>query len=202
MSALSGDAQEAFLKNLSEAASRPLAEIRSQDPCGCNKRLSDVELASLYCYTTEDANYSYKTINRDLSLGTLSSDEVEAQVMYIDAALNNLPAHSGECYRTENENGRIHSKAKHLVTLSTPPTADDVTELFLEFFMSTSLDRALALRGRDVEIVIAGKSAGRHVSHISRFPDEKEILFKRDTRFLILEIDQTQRSFLIYLGEV
>jgi hypothetical protein len=202
MSALPADVEQAFLRKLTAAALRPLTDIRKQDPCGCNAALSDAALASLYCYTTEDANYSYRTINRDLSAGASSSAEVKTQISYIDAALDSLPAHTGECYRSEEADGRIHSKAKRLITLPTPPTVDDVTELFVEFFMSTSLDRALALRGSDVEIVVAGTSAGRHISHISQFPNEKEILFKRDTRFLILEVDQTPSSFLIYLGEI
>jgi hypothetical protein len=184
------------------AASRPIAEIRKQDPCGCNSGLSDLELLSIYCYTTEDARHSYRAINQELTAARSGNPDIQAQIASIDSALNRLSPYLGECYRTEEENGRIHSKAKRLLSLTTAPGANDVVELFVEFFLSTSLDRALSLRGNAVEIIIAGSVAGRDVSHLSRFPAESEILFKRDTHFLILEVEQTLSSCLIYLGEI
>jgi len=77
-----------------------------------------------------------------------------------------------------------------------------VVEVFVEFFMSSSLDPALALRGKAVQIVITGIAAGRDITHLSHFPGESEILFGRGARFLILEVESKPESFLIYLGEI
>lgn len=202
MSALPSSPGDLLLQKLLIAAPIPLASIRNQDPCGCNRALSDLELLSLYFYTTEDAQHSFRSINSALSTGNWAGTDIGVQIEYIDSALNCLSPYSGECYRTEEENGRIHSKAKRLLDLTNPPTADDVVELFVEFFMSSSLDPTLALRGNAVEIVITGVTAGRDITHLSRFPGEREVLFKRNSRFLILEVDQTPGSFLIYLGEI
>lgn len=193
---------DSFLPKLLTAAQRPIASIRDQDPCGCNKALTDIELLSLYLYTTEDAKHSYRPINSALSANDWASTDLEVQIGHIDSALSCLSPYSGECYRTEEENGRIHTKAKRVLALTNPPSADDVVEVFVEFFMSSSLDPALALRGKDVEIVITGVAAGRDITHLSHFPVESEILFERNTSFLILEVESKPGSFLIYLGEI
>lgn len=191
-----------FLTKLLTAAQRPIKHLRSQDPCCCNKVLSDIELLSLYLYTTEDATYSYLPINSALSANNWAGTYLETQIEYIDSALGRLSPYSGECYRTEQYNGRIHTKAKHVLALAGPPSAADVVEVFVEFFMSSSLDRALALRGKDVEIVIVGVAAGRDITHFSHFPNESEILFERNTRFLIMEVESNPGSFVIYLAEI
>jgi hypothetical protein len=193
---------DSLLPKLLTAARRPIASIRSQDPCGCNKSLTDEELLSLYLYTTEDAKYSYRPINSALSANNWVGTELEVQIGCIDSALGCLSPYSGECYRTEEENGRIHTKAKRILALANPPSADDVVEVFVEFFMSSSLDPALALRGKAVQIVITGIAAGRDITHLSHFPGESEILFGRGARFLILEVESKPESFLIYLGEI
>lgn len=194
--------KNSLLQKLHDAVPIPVADIRERDPCGCNRNLSDLELLSLYLYTTEDAEYSYKPINSALCAGSWIGTELGVQIEAIDSALDCLASYSGECYRTEEENGRIHSKAKRVLESSRAPSAEDVVEVFVEFFMSSSLDSELALRGRAVDIVIVATHAGRDITHFSNFPDESEVLFKRDSRFLILEVNQTPDSFLIILGEI
>lgn len=202
MSVLPSSPVDPFLLKLLTAAQRPIASIRNQDTCDCNKFLTDAELLSLYLYTTEDANHSYRPINNALSANNWANTDLGVQIGHIDSALSRLSPYAGECYRTEEENGRIHTKAKRVLDLTNPPSADDVVEVFVEFFLSSSFDSALALRGKAVEIVITAVAAGRDITHLSRFTNESEILFRRNTRFLILEVESKPSSFLIYLGEI
>lgn len=198
------DAIEFFSNKLPQALS-VIEKLRTEDTCDCTFRLANEEIRSIYFYTTEHDDYSYKKINRLLDRGDIEASELHHQVSKIDSGLQALSPYEGQCLRGEELGGYIHSKAQDILQRqpNTPETAEMIEYLCTSFFMSSTLNLQSNLLKRDVKIVVQSKGGARDISHLSGFYDEKEFLFQRNTKFIITEVEQfDNKSFVINLLEV
>jgi hypothetical protein len=164
--------------------------------------ISDREARSVYFYTTENPQFSFLAINPYL-VNCLpgSNRDIEFQVKSIDSCLMKLPPYVGTVLRGEEVGGWMHSKVNALLNSSLtkmkPTSVAAIEQTVSEFFMSSTLSTTGSYSTKPVIFVILSRSGGREIIAFSALPDEKEILFKRKTTFLIVSIDDSIENRLI-----
>lgn len=198
--------RDEFFASRLPAAETVLSHLRSNDPCNCTSLLTDEEIRSIYFYTTESEDFSYKPINRHLCGLECNKLGVEHQVDAIDSGLAKLPPFPGNCLRGEDLEGWLHRKVELILKKSKSSIlgADDLVFVRNEFFMSVTLNSASAHLDKPVRIVVVSKGGARKINHISAFEDEVELLCVRNSRFLLtnFEFEKDGGRFKIVLAEV
>ncbi len=187
--------REEFFAITLPQAENVVAKLRCEDPCGCLRLLTDEEIRSIYFYTTEHDEFSYKKINE--SLVKRDQGALFWQIEAIDSGLHKLPAHEGVCYREEDINGRVNAIAREIVspiaqkrTVDIHAQAQATLQKDFGFFVSTTIDEKRLIRSKKpVRIHIIAKEKAKHIACASAFPDEKECLFERDAIFLVVDIE-------------
>lgn len=201
------DEETFFNKELPEA-SEVYDDRLLNDPCGsCVSKLTKREFRSIYFYTTEHSEYSYKPINKMLVENTVHTSKLAHQISSIDSGLKKLNKHAGKCFRGEFDTGYIYKKAEDLIK-TRPAKLDSAATNMIEtisndFFMSTSIDGNCSLvNSRPVEVIVIAKDKAKDISHISAI-DEKEALFERGTTFIMVNAERSlSGKFLIHLAEI
>ncbi|TIC87178.1 ADP-ribosyltransferase [Crenobacter intestini] len=198
--------RDEFFKDILPRNEALVDKIKRGDlACGCLRNLSDEEIRSIYCYTTEDRDFSYVAINNELqsSNGASMGSRLHFQIEKIDSGLEKLRPYTEDCYRGEDEDGRLDS----LIKKGKQATEYDVVYIAVNFFMSTSMDKKSDFLEKKINYIIQNlvdeQSKARNISHASHFPDEKETLYKRNATFFVSDIEETaDGKFEVYLVEV
>lgn len=134
--------------------------------------LSDDEMAAIYGYTTDKG---YEMMNPALRGQAPHTPEIETFAQHLDNGLNKLPAYEGTSYR-----GHRDLPPSHIVDEMQPgkTTADPAPR--------SSADDPLKAFPGPLRETIHGQT-GRDISGLSHYGGEGEILFKRGTRFEVLD---------------
>lgn len=196
-----------FFRSKLPAAPDVLAELKSKDPCNCTNILANEEIRSIYFYSTDHDEFSYKTINNTLEQQKMEHSEIKFQIEKIDTGLAKLQPYKGQCLRGEDFGGYIYNKTTALLAAKpespTPAAIDMVEYMCSNFFMSATIDVKSAHLQRNVKIIALSKGGARNISHISAYPDEQEFLFQRNAKFVLTRVEQqADNSMVISLMEV
>lgn len=120
----------------------------------------------------------------------MNRNELELYVRLIESGLSQLPSFKGTVFRGTNLTPEQLAKYKK---------DEIVTE---SAFTSTSTVAGDAFPG-NTQFVINSKN-GREISILSEYPNEKEVLFKSNTKFKVLTVDFDKKAntTVIYLDEI
>jgi SPP1 gp7 family putative phage head morphogenesis protein len=161
------------------------------------RALPDHELISLRQYAGENYNLVNKYLRGDqdqFMVDEIGENNLRAFIQAGEEGLDKLPTYKGAVYRGVKSNATL---AERIAEQYEP--GQTVVE---SAFTSTSRNPQAAFTGK-VQFAINSKT-GRDISRISAMGKlEQEVLFKPETRFLVL--DKTQRddgTFVITLEEV
>lgn len=177
------DEERAFTRarQTAEAMTRAITELGSLYP-----NIENTELAALHHYTKQGGNY--RQLNKQLSKDELTAFNA-ASASLISKALVSLPAFKGTVYR-----GSIMKRTEYERLYS------GKSEITHNIFTSASKDAGVAWKfasyrepsKNEVRVLFEIQSkTGRDISNISEFNgnftpvDQKEVLFKNETRFRI-----------------
>lgn len=177
------DEERAFTRarQTAEAMKRAITELGSLYP-----NIENTELAALHHYTKQGGNY--RQLNKQLSKDELTAFNA-ASASLISKALASLPAFKGTVYR-----GSIMKRTEYERLYA------GKSEITHTIFTSASKDAAVAWKfasyrepsKNEVRVLFEIQSKnGRDISNISEFNgnftpvDQKEVLFKNETRFRI-----------------
>lgn len=177
------DEERAFTRarQTAEAMKRAITELGSLYP-----NIENTELAALHHYTKQGGNY--RQLNKQLSKDELTAFNA-ASASLISKALVSLPAFKGTVYR-----GSIMKRTEYERLYA------GKSEVTHNIFTSASKDAAVAWKfasyrepsKNEVRVLFEIQSKnGRDISNISEFNgnftpvDQKEVLFKNETRFRI-----------------
>lgn len=159
------------------------------------KKMPIDDLIGLHEYTAN----GYKAMNEGLRGSRTALKEMAPVIKTAASGLNQLPGVKGTVYRGANMTPERLAQYK-------------VGEVIAERgFTSTTVNKAMVI-GKTAEqsfnkntmFVIKSAGGGRDVSMLSRFPDEKEVLFGPGTEFKVLKnaFDKKLQKNVIYLQEV
>jgi len=144
--------------------------------------LNQVEFLALYSYTSND----FVIINPALRKKTENLQYLDPIVDHIDSGLDKLPVFKGTVLRGVRLKDQVSQKLK-------------VGSLFKDpAYLSTSENQAF---GGTYQFKIKSET-GREVYHLSANPDEKEILFHRNTEFRITKISKENSTTYIEMTEI
>lgn len=159
------------------------------------------ELAALRAYSGFDYENVNKTLRGNTDYGFTMGDSKEAiaqrkiEDAYVaTAALNKLPAFKGTVYR-----GTKFKEADLYKATRAYKVGQTVTEQ--AFTSSSQSSDNKYWSGANVRYVINSKS-GRNIESVSKFPDEKEVLFAPQTEFKIIKSSNEDGVLTFYLDEV
>ena len=136
--------------------------------------LSEAEKVAIYEYTTDnDFIAHFNHLQRSAPKQTLN--EYGGFIATLNSALNKLPPHKGQVWRGSG--------------LLPEEVMDELKEGRLytpRYFWSSSLDKKLAAKGYDAEILFDIKSKnGKNIQLMSAKPHEEEVLFAADAVFRV-----------------
>ncbi|MFQ2509845.1 ADP-ribosyltransferase [Aeromonas caviae] len=178
--------------------------LSADDSCGhCVSSLSEDEAAAVYFYTTENDHLSYKVVNPYLR-GECHDINLSNHISWIDSALQKLPNYTeGPLYRGEDSSGswldlinKINARKKI--------SAKDLAYYECGFYMSSTIRKNSPFLYKNVILNITTSNSGRLISHVSAFPEESEVLFQRDSKFIVVGVDNEscQGKLIIHLTGV
>ena len=158
------------------------------------KELNDADKKALLDYTGRSAT----SINRGLRSGKDSKQfkTADAKAKAIDKALEKLPPVKKDSSRTMFLNEKT---AKQFLN-----THKEGSPVAYTSFTSTSTGRVLGTGlGGDIKVnmTIKGKN-GRDISSLSKYPTEKEILFPRNSKFVVTKVNRSGNNVSVELKEV
>lgn len=163
--------------------------LSADDSCGhCVSLLSEDEATAIYFYTTENDQLSYKVVNPYLR-GECHDIDLSNHVSWIDSALKKLSSYKeGPLYRGED------SCVNLLSLINKMNKKQKISErelIYYEcgFYMSSTIRKNSPFLNKNVIFNITTSDAGRLISHISAFPEESEVLFQRDSKFIVVGVD-------------
>jgi ADP-ribosyltransferase exoenzyme len=199
--------EDRFFEEILPKASPFVERFRDNDVGYLFSTISDREIRSVYFYTTENETFSYLAINPLLAAGTFNTSDIKYQIQSIDSCLEKLSPYIGPLVRTETDGGWMHKKIDLLLELSNTAvkttTKSSIEYVSNEFFMSTTLRPIADLSNASVIFLILSKYGGRNISDFSAFPEEKEVLFKRNSQFIIVSVDDSIKNrVVVTLAEV
>lgn len=157
-----------------------------------------VERAAIYQYT----DTTYKRINMHLR-GSRTYTGADVYSDWLDAGLSKMPVHTGTVYRGMRIENSLADEIRERYT------AGAIVEE--KAFTSTSISSKIAGEfssntrfNTTVNFIIKAKGKrGNVVIPYSEFPDEYEVIFRKNTRFKVLSVDDDDvAGIFIYLEEV
>lgn len=155
------------------------------------KGLSREEQLAIFLYTTEAIpGFGYKQLN-DLMRGKPVERAAELKEWggLLEAALQKLPCHDGECSRDMP----MHD---HVLALHAPGSIVQYSG-----FTSASVYERTPHRYRALAKIKSSRS-GRLVGALSRYPAEEELIFLPGAQFRVLSLVEELTHFVIELEEV
>ena len=179
---------EKYVKN---NLSQELSEIKNSNRNNYNNELNEFEKAVIYHYTED----GYESLNEALRNGNQISDFGQ----YLNYSLNKLPDYKLLCYRTircnKNQLKKYYDAFKNNTTI------------IEKSFLSCSKSRVLSLYFSESPLFIIKSKKGKDIEKIAKFgidtgQNEKEILFRSNSRFKVLDIIEENSKIVITLEEV
>lgn len=155
--------------------------------------LSSYERAIIYKYTDD----GYESLNESLR----EEKGLTNFGQYVNFSLSILPDYEGLCYRSI----KCSKKSLHIYydALNSGSTIIEKT------FLSCSRSKALALYFSDSPLFIIKSKKGKNIEKIAKFgiddisgQNEKEILFRCNSKFKVLDIKEKNKKITIILEEV
>lgn len=159
-------------------------------PVQIKKPLTDEETSAIKNYT----NMYYRPMNQYLREGTEEISDVgkvKKSIEDVVQGLKKLPVWTKPCYRG------IDLDEHSLIVLSEMKAGD---VLYMKAFSSTSKKKSLTF-DMQVQFTIHGKT-GRDVEKLSRHPEEKEVLFAPDSRFMVKSVQHEGWHINVEIEEI
>ncbi len=151
-----------------------------------NLKLTEDEASAIKYYTSDDRKIN--ALNKKLREGTATkNDKIVEKVL--NQALNKMPSYEGTVYR-----GIKISDVDGFIKRYTSGKEIDFSQ-----FTSTSFKKAESYYG-NVKYEIISKT-GKDVSALSSKPAEKEVLFKSDAKFKVINVENKNGKTYIILEE-
>ncbi|AFY38212.1 hypothetical protein Lepto7376_1893 [[Leptolyngbya] sp. PCC 7376] len=170
---------------------------------GAYARLSKEAVAALIYYTSESEGYRQinrllrgemmKFANTEKAIGwnvAKAKRDYTQHIKFINEALNKLPNHGGVVYRGTTIDPKQLAKYK---------VGQIVTE---KGFLSTSSNLAIgqAFSGNVFYSIVS--QTGKAIKDLSEFSGEDEVLFRPDTKFKVLSVENKNGEIRIFLMEI
>ena len=170
---------------------KKLDKIKQSAPAEAGlSKLTEAEAAAIHYYTTD----GYYLLNLNLRNRQKLSKEMEHVAAAIDSGLDQLPAHKGTVFRGLEPIQTI----RQMVQDKWKPGSIVSDAGYVSASIKKSVSESF---GSSINLIIRSRS-GRTIAHISDYPTEGEVLFKRGTRFRVLRRDLTGSVWQIELEEV
>ena len=182
---------------LGDAAAHELVEWANSDSAlvlAHLSRLTKPQIICLRAYTISrkrDGLTIFQRINNRLRFpdqSTSATEPLDALIVTLIAAIDDLPVWTGPAYRRTNLPAHVLEEAR------TGSFAD-------AGFLSCTTRSGLNLFGGRDWLVLRSKS-GRRIGGCSANPDEEEVIFRPNTRFRVSRLEETPDGVTIILNEV
>lgn len=182
---------------LGDAAAHDLLEWANSGPALASAQLNGLtkpQIIALYAYTINRQHAGltvFQRINNRLRFHvqeTSATEPLDALIVTLIAALDELPVWEGPVYRRTN--------------LPAPMLEEARTGSFADAgFLSCTTRSELNLFGGSDWLTLRSKR-GRRIGGCSANPDEDEVIFRPNTRFVVSHLEETPDGAILVLNEV
>lgn len=170
---------------------RELEEINNSNRKSYYDELDEFEKAIIYYYTED----GYESLNETLRNG----GKITELGKHLNYSLSKLPNYKLLCYRTIKCS---KTKLKKYYDAFT----NDLT-VIENSFLSCSKSKSLSLYFSESPLFIIKSKRGKEIEKIAKFgidsgQNEKEVLFKSNSKFKVLDIKEENKKIVITLEEI